>query len=159
MRPFDYIQPHDAAEATRAGAATGQGEVDSSTQYLAGGTTLLDLMKLDVLRPSTVVDISSLKSQYGKIEVGAAGLRLGAMVSMAAAGADPAIAREYPAVAQSLLLAASAQLRNMATLGGNVAHALPAGDGTTSLVALDAEVEIFYEGQRKWLPVEELGVG
>ena len=120
MRPFDYIQTHDAAEATRAGAATGQGEVDARTQYLAGGTTLLDLMKLDVLRPSTVVDISSLKSHYGKIESDAAGLRLGAMVSMAAAAADPTVAREYPAVAQSLLLAASAQLRNMATLSGNV---------------------------------------
>src|SRR4030095_10435782 len=51
------------------------------------------------------------------------------------------------------------QVRNVATLGGNVAHALPAGDGTTSLVALDAEAEIIHLGNRKWLPIRELFLG
>src|SRR5699024_2457206 len=51
------------------------------------------------------------------------------------------------------------QVRNVATLGGNVVHALPAGDGTTSLVALDAEVEVFYEGQRKRLPICDVFLG
>lgn len=85
---------------------------------LAGGTTLIDLMKLDVMRPDTVADINAM--DHAAIETGPRGLRLGALARMADAAAHPAIARDYPVIAQSLLLAASAQIRNMASLGGNV---------------------------------------
>lgn len=88
--------------------------------FLAGGTTLLDLMKLDVLRPLTVVDVNDLADRYGAIEATAEGLRLGALVRMSAAADHPAVRRDYPVIAQSLQLAASTQLRHMATLGGNV---------------------------------------
>src|SRR5207302_1957379 len=89
--------------------------------YLAGGTTLLDLMKLDVMRPTAVVDINALHSTpLGRIEAAATGLRLGALVRMTEAEEHPVIRRDYPVLAQSLKLAASPQLRNMATLGGNV---------------------------------------
>jgi xanthine dehydrogenase YagS FAD-binding subunit len=88
--------------------------------YLAGGTTLLDLMKLDVMRPQTVVDINDLAPAHARIEANAQGLYLGALTHMAEAADHPDVLREYPVIAQSLQLAASAQLRNMATLGGNV---------------------------------------
>jgi xanthine dehydrogenase YagS FAD-binding subunit len=78
------------------------------------------LMKLDVLRPERVVDITSLKGRHSKIEATPEGLRLGAFASMAAVEDHLNVKRDYPAVAQSLMLAASPQLRNMATLGGNV---------------------------------------
>jgi xanthine dehydrogenase YagS FAD-binding subunit len=120
MRSFTYHSAGDAGQAVRAGQETGPGPVDAATQYLAGGTTVIDLMKLDVLRPHTLVDINPLRARYGAIEVSGTGLRLGAFVKMAAAADHAVIQRDYPVIAQSLQLAASAQLRNMATLGGNV---------------------------------------
>jgi xanthine dehydrogenase YagS FAD-binding subunit len=77
-------------------------------------------MKLDVLRPSQVVDIARLKDDHGIVEAGSAGLRLSAFAKMAHVADHPEVRRNYPVIAQSLQLAASAQLRNMATLGGNV---------------------------------------
>jgi xanthine dehydrogenase YagS FAD-binding subunit len=110
------------AAAVRAGAATQAASVlQNPAQYLAGGTTLLDLMKLDVMRPQTVVDINAIETTaLGKIEASRNGLRLGALVRMADAAEHPAILRDCPVIAQSLKLAASQQIRNMASLGGNV---------------------------------------
>jgi xanthine dehydrogenase YagS FAD-binding subunit len=110
MRPFTYQRVADAAEAGAQGGAA----------FLAGGTTLLDLMKLEVMQPSLVVDINDLAAEYGNIEVSTRGLRLGALVHMSDAAQHSAIRTDYPVIAQSLGSAASAQLRNMATLGGNV---------------------------------------
>src|SRR5262249_34225462 len=90
-------------------------------QYLAGGTTLIDLMKLDVMRPEMLVDINALHdTTLGEIAADGNGLRLGAMARMADAAAHPAGRRGYPVIPQSPELAASQQLRNMAALGGNV---------------------------------------
>ena len=92
-----------------------------SAAYLAGGTTLLDLMKLDVMRPQVVIDINALQhTSLGRIEANETELRLGALTRMAEAAEHPAVKANYPVIAQSLQLAASPQLRNMATLGGNV---------------------------------------
>ncbi len=120
MRPFAFERADDLAQASRLGAATGQGQIDAKTQYLAGGTTLIDLMKLDVLRPERVIDIGALRRSYDFIDVGAAGLHVGAFAKMSAVAAHAGVMEGYPAIAESLQLAASAQLRNMATLGGNV---------------------------------------
>ena len=114
MRPFTYQRAEDAASAVRATSRM------AATQFLAGGTTLLDLMKLDVMRPEHVVDINGLEQQFGQIEATPRALQLGALVRMSEAAEDPAILRDYPVIAQSLRFAASPQLRNMATLGGNV---------------------------------------
>jgi xanthine dehydrogenase YagS FAD-binding subunit len=119
MRPFAFESAKDAAQASRLGTGSGQGQTSAATQFLAGGTTLIDLMKLDVLRPQRVVHIETLGS-HDTITTGAEGLRLGALVKMSAAAEHPVVMRDYPVISQSLLLAASAQLRNMATLGGNV---------------------------------------
>ncbi len=121
MRGFAYRRAEDAADAIHGGAQPGRMPPTlAPTQFLAGGTTLLDLMKLDVMQPETIVDINDLDRQFGEIEVDARGLRLGALVHMAEAASHAAIQRDYPVIAQSLQLAASAQIRNMATLGGNV---------------------------------------
>jgi xanthine dehydrogenase YagS FAD-binding subunit len=77
-------------------------------------------MKLDVMRPEQVVDINALEGELGHIDAGPTGLRLGALVRMADAADHPGINRDFPMVAQSLKLAASQQLRNMASLAGNV---------------------------------------
>jgi xanthine dehydrogenase YagS FAD-binding subunit len=120
MRPFSYESANDLVHAFRLGAGSGQGQSDAAAQFLAGGTTLVDLMKLDVLRPKRLVNIDALRRSHGAIQVSNEGLRLGALATMAAAAEHPVVLRDYPVIAQSLQLAASAQLRNMATLGGNV---------------------------------------
>jgi xanthine dehydrogenase YagS FAD-binding subunit len=118
MRPITYERAGDLQAAiAQVAAAAGRNPLTEATQLLAGGTTLLDLAKLQAMRPARLIDISRLP---GKIEMREGGLYLGASVRMSAAASDPDVQRNYPALAQSLLLAASAQLRNMATLGGNV---------------------------------------
>lgn len=90
-------------------------------RFLAGGTTLLDLMKLDVMRPQILVDINVFtEMRHASIEVNAEDIRLGALVRMADAAEHPVIRRDYPVIAESLELAASPQLRNMASLAGNL---------------------------------------
>jgi xanthine dehydrogenase YagS FAD-binding subunit len=121
MRPFEYTEARDLTEATRLGYRTGQGETDAAAQYLAGGTTLIDLMKLDVLRPATVIDLRALRgNRENAVAARADGLHLSAFASMASVAAHPDVRRSYPLIAESLESAASPQLRNMATLGGNV---------------------------------------
>ena len=119
MRPFSYQQSTDPSQAVQAGLA-GDAASAGATAYLAGGTSLLDLMKLDVLRPQNLIDINPLHASHSEITVSAAGLRLGALARMADIAANADVKRDYPVVAQSLQLAASAQLRNMASIGGNL---------------------------------------
>jgi xanthine dehydrogenase YagS FAD-binding subunit len=120
MRPFSYTRAADLAQAIRLGQHTSQGQTDAPVQFLAGGTTLYDLMKLDVIVPERLVDLTPLRATHAAITPTAAGLRLGALARMAQVAAHPTVRSDYPVLAQSLQLAASAQLRNMATLGGNV---------------------------------------
>jgi xanthine dehydrogenase YagS FAD-binding subunit len=121
MRPFEYRRALDLPDAIRLGSGTGQGQADAPTQYLAGGTTLVDLMKLDVLRPRTLIDLRSLRANSASgVAIGTEGLRLSAFATMASVADHPELQRSYPVVADTLKLAASPQLRNMATLGGNV---------------------------------------
>lgn len=120
MRPFTYALAADAPAAVRAATVPADAHVRASTQLVGGGTTLLDLMKLDVMRPDALVDITPLGTgRSGNIEASPRGLRLGALVRMSDAAEDGAVLRDYPVIAQSLSLAASQQLRNMARLGGN----------------------------------------
>jgi xanthine dehydrogenase YagS FAD-binding subunit len=121
MQPFVFDYADSPAAALRAGAARTRSAVASPTQYLAGGTTLLDLMKLDVMRPQAVVDINGLAdTALGRIDATPDGVRLGALVRMAEAAEHPMVLGACPMIAQSLKLAASQQIRNMASLGGNV---------------------------------------
>jgi xanthine dehydrogenase YagS FAD-binding subunit len=120
MRPFAFERAKDLGQAVSLGSGTAQGQTDARTQFLAGGTTLLDLMKLDVLTPERVIDLNRLQHSYDAIVFGTEGLTLGAFAKMSAVADHAGVNVEYPAIAQSLQLAASAQLRNMATLGGNV---------------------------------------
>jgi xanthine dehydrogenase YagS FAD-binding subunit len=123
MRPFAYQRASDAPSALQALAAAAA-NADTSTgaaiQPLAGGTTLIDLMKLDVMRPSVVVDINPLANAWSAINLDGGNLGLGAMARMADVADHPEVQRKYPVITDSLRLAASQQLRNMASLGGNV---------------------------------------
>jgi xanthine dehydrogenase YagS FAD-binding subunit len=123
MQPFVLESATTIAQAIESGARgrLGLAAPEGETQFLAGGTTLIDLMKLNVMRPARLVDVNPLgASQLGRIDASEEGLRLGALVRMGEAADHPLINRSFPAIAQSLRLAASPQIRNMATLGGNV---------------------------------------
>src|SRR5262245_62068088 len=115
MHPFTYAKATTAAEAVRAIAAGGAG-----TRFLAGGTTLYDLMKLNVETPTRGVDITALKEISGFDTTGQRELVFGALSRMSDVAADARLVRDYPALSESLWKAASQQLRNMASLGGNL---------------------------------------
>jgi xanthine dehydrogenase YagS FAD-binding subunit len=112
MRPFTFARPADTAEAVRTVAA------DPDAVFLAGGTNLVDHLKLRVARPALVVDVRRLTSRE-VTEAGDGGLRIGAAVTNSELAADRRIREHYPVLAQALLSGASGQLRNMATSGGN----------------------------------------
>jgi xanthine dehydrogenase YagS FAD-binding subunit len=122
MRPFAYQRADDLSAAIQALAGTDDTipPTMAAIQALAGGTTLIDLMKLDVMRPGTVVDINPLAQGWSEIKLDGGDLRLGALARMSDVAANRNIQQNYPVIANSLKLAASAQLRNMATLAGNV---------------------------------------
>jgi xanthine dehydrogenase YagS FAD-binding subunit len=122
MRPFLYQRAASVADAVAAAAPSGQPVPPTlaPAQYLAGGTTLLDLMKLDVMQPETLVDIADLRRAGPHIERRGDALYIGAETRMAEAADHPDLQPDYPVLVQTLDLAASPQIRNMATLGGNV---------------------------------------
>ncbi|MDQ0392967.1 FAD binding domain-containing protein [Labrys monachus] len=123
MRPFLYHHAGTMQDAIAAAAASetrrNMPPTAAGGQFIAGGTTMLDLMKLDVMRPRDLVDINAVPG-LDSIRATEAGLHLGALTRMAEAASHTLVVRNYPVLAQSLTLAASAQLRNMASLGGNV---------------------------------------
>lgn len=110
MYPFTFTKAADESAALSAGAA--------GARYIAGGTTLIDLMRETVERPERVVDINALP--YRNIDLQRTRLRVGALVRMADLAAHPAVREQFPVISQALELSASAQLRNMASIGGNL---------------------------------------
>src|ERR1700755_1823404 len=113
MNNFEYIRPATVPDAVTAATRPG-------AAYLASGTNLLDLMKGGIARPSRLVDITRLPGLDRAERLADGGLRIGALVRNADLAPDPDFASSYPAVAEALLSGASAQLRNAATVGGNL---------------------------------------
>jgi xanthine dehydrogenase YagS FAD-binding subunit len=113
MNRFEYARPATLAEAVAAGAVPG-------ASFLAAGTNLMDLMKGGVMRPGHLVDITRLPGLDRIEHLADGGVRIGALVRNADLAYDTGFARRFPAVAEALLSGASAQLRNAATVGGNL---------------------------------------
>jgi xanthine dehydrogenase YagS FAD-binding subunit len=117
MIDFEYVRATDLPAALQAGAAP-------SARFVAGGTNLIDLMKLNVERPTHLVDINGLGRSNPSLtsisDLPNGGLRIGALARMRDVAWDGRVRDRYPVVSQALLLAASGQLRNMASIGGNV---------------------------------------
>src|SRR6202035_146049 len=113
MKTFDYIKPATISDAVAAAAQPG-------TAYLAGGTNLLDLMKGGIARPYRLVDVAQLPGLDRIEHLADGGIRIGALVRNADLAHDPEFAKSCPAIAEALLSGASAQLRNAATVGGNL---------------------------------------
>jgi xanthine dehydrogenase YagS FAD-binding subunit len=112
MQPFLYVRADDAH------AAIADVMQDSGGEFIAGGTDMLQLLKDGQRTPARLVDINGLP--FAAIEVDGAGARIGALARMAEVASHPGIVTHFPAISEALLLSASAQLRNMASIGGNL---------------------------------------
>ena len=120
MVPFTYIQARNNAMAIGSHARHTSDEADHpGTDYFAGGTDMMQLMKERVRNPGQIVDVTALPA-LGDIVSGPSGTHLGALVRMSDAAAHPDILKGYPVIAEALLASASPQVRNVATLGGNL---------------------------------------
>jgi xanthine dehydrogenase YagS FAD-binding subunit len=119
MHTFEFLRPTDPATAVATGAKARTAQQGADVRFIAGGTTLLDLMKLNVETPARLVDINRLA--LAKIEATPeGGLKIGATVRNSDLAHHPAVERDYSVLSQALLSGASAQLRNMATTAGNL---------------------------------------
>ncbi len=112
MTPFAFIRTKNRDTAVKDGSAKG-------SKYIAGGTNLVDLMKLDIVKPETLIDINALG--FNQIELLSNGnIRIGALVKNTTIAYHPEIIKRFPVISEALLSGASPQLRNMASAGGNM---------------------------------------
>ena len=119
MHTFKFIRPADPAVAVATAAQAKTAQQGADIRFIAGGTTLIDLMKLNVETPAQVLDINRLP--LDKIEVTTnGGLKIGANVRNSDLAHHPTVQRDYPVLSEAILAGASAQIRNMATTAGNL---------------------------------------
>lgn len=114
MQPFSYSSPTSVADAIAAFGKAGPGAA-----YIAGGTSLYDMMKLNIAKPRHLIDVAAIEG-LNAVETDGQALRFGSMTPMSTVATHPVLTRDYPVLAESLWKAASQQLRNMATVGGNL---------------------------------------
>ena len=118
MEQFGFVSARSEAQAAEAAARSATAQIGASVRYVAGGTNLVDLMKLDVERPKQVVDINAL--EMSRIEPMNGGLRIGALARNSDVANDATVKRDYAVLSQAILSGASPQIRNMASTAGNL---------------------------------------
>src|SRR5260370_36187429 len=119
MHNFEFIRPKDSAAASAAREQSKTGQQGADVRFIGGGTTLIDLMKLNVETPARVLDINRLP--LDKIElIPDGGLKVGATVRNSDLAYHAKVQQDYSVLSQAILQGASAQIRNMATVGGNL---------------------------------------
>ena len=148
--PFDFYQPTTLAEASRLLRENGPGG-----RFLAGGTDLVIAMKEKGLLPKYIVDLKRVPGLAGIRENGDGSLSIGALTTMYAIETSPVIKKKYPFLAQSAAEVGSIQIRNRATVGGNMANATPSADVAPSLIALNATANIAGAAGERTLPMED----
>jgi xanthine dehydrogenase YagS FAD-binding subunit len=118
MEQFSFVSARSEAQAAEAAARSSTAQVGASVRYVAGGTNLVDLLKLDVERPKQVVDINAL--EMSKIQPLNGGLRIGALARNSDVANDATVKRNYTVLSEAILSGASPQIRNMASTAGNL---------------------------------------
>ena len=119
MHTFEFIRPADQAAAIATAAQSKTAQQGADVRFLGGGTTLIDLMKLNVETPARLLDINRLP--LDKIEsISGGGLKIGAMVRNSDLANNAIVQRDYSVLSQAIMQGASPQIRNMATVGGNL---------------------------------------
>ena len=148
MRRFDLAVPTSVDDCLKAMAGHGP-----AVKLVAGGTDLLPQLKNSLLKPALVVDLSGVKELRAIERDAAGGLRIGAAVTARELELDARVRAEYPAIAESAALVGSIQVRNLATLGGNLCNAAPSADMAPPLMALEAEAVIVGPKGRRRVPL------
>src|SRR6266536_3213683 len=148
--PFEYVRPSTVDEAVRALA-------DEDAKALAGGQSLIPLLRLRLAAPTLLVDLGGIADLRGIRDDGDA-LVIGAMTTHASVLANPLVDRHVPLLAQATATVADRQVRHVGTLGGSLAHADPAGDLPAVALALDATLTIAGAAGTREVPASELFV-
>jgi len=155
MTPFELVEPNSLCEAIAL-----LDPDDSSVRPIAGGTALMLMMKAGVFRPSRLVSLRKLGSEHSRIAVGAAGeLTIGAMTPLAAVERSAEVARFAPVITRAMRRLSNVRIRNVATIGGNLAHGDPHMDLPPVLIALGAHVSVAGPGKERRIAVEDLFAG
>lgn len=147
---FDYLRPDTVDDAIAALA-------DEDAKILAGGQSLIPLLRMRLAAPSVLVDLGAVPGLRGVRDDGDA-LLIGAMTTYAAVLRDPLVARYAPLLAQAVGTVADRQVRHLGTLGGNLSHADPAGDLPAVAVALDATMEVTGPAGHRSIPAGDFFV-
>jgi carbon-monoxide dehydrogenase medium subunit len=150
MRPFDYVRPDRLADAVGLLAEHGP-----EARLLAGGTDLLIRLRDGSLQPRVVVDVKRVTELDREIRDADEGLRIGAQTVMTDIATDSRIRRDYQALAEAAAVVGSVQIRNRATLAGNLANASPAADTAPALLAYGARVIATGPGGRRRIPLDD----
>jgi aerobic carbon-monoxide dehydrogenase medium subunit len=153
VRRFELALPESLDDCLRLLAQRGP-----ETKLLAGGTDLLPQMKNSVLMPKRVIDLSGV-ARVKILECDAKGLRIGAAVPARQVEQDPRVRKGYAAVAESAALLGSVQVRNLATVGGNICNAAPSADMAPPLVALEAQAVIAGPKGERRVPLSDFFTG
>jgi len=148
--PFDFYQPTSLQEASQLLRENGPGG-----RFLAGGTDLVIAMKEKGLVPKYIVDLKRIAGLSGIREQGDGSIAIGALTTMREIETSPVITKKYPFLSQSAAEVGSIQIRNRATVGGNMANATPSADVAPSLIALNATAKIVGANSDRTVPLEE----
>ncbi len=152
MRRFDLVLPNTLEDCLKILAERG-----AQAKLVAGGTDLLPQMKNGALKPAVVVDLSGI-ARIRQVQNGN-GLRIGAGVTARELELSPALRGVYLAIAESAAMVGSLQVRNLATVGGNLCNAAPSADMAPPLVALEAQAVIAGPGGERRVPVADFFTG
>ena len=136
MRRFNIVEPRSLQDAGKILAD------DEDAKLISGGTALLILIKHGILLPKTLVNLKKIKGAAEITYDAASGLRVGGLASIYDVESAPAVRQHYPLLARACHVVANIRIRNMATIGGNLAHADSQSDPPAALVAFDASVEL-----------------
>jgi carbon-monoxide dehydrogenase medium subunit len=153
MTPFELLEPRSLREA--AGLLDG-----AESRPVAGGTAVMLMMKMGVLRPARLVSLRAVESKYSTIETTPdGGLRIGAMATLSALGRSPVVKSLAPVITRTLKTLSNVRVRNVATVGGHLAHADPHMDLPPVLIALGASITTVSPAGERILPLDKLYLG
>lgn len=153
MRRFNIVEPRSIEEACRIL------DENEDAKLIGGGTALLILIKHGILLPETLINLKKIKAATEITFDPIAGLRIGGLNNIYEVESAPAVREHYPLLAKAFHVVANIRIRNMATIGGNLAHADSQSDPPAALVALDAGVELSRSGGKRTVQLKEFLLG
>lgn len=154
MYTFAYHHPKSVEEAIEISAS-----YEHQVRYLAGGTDLLVRIKQVQFQPKAVIDLKSIQLLSDEIEVSASEIRIGALAILSNIEHNDVIEKHFPALIEAASSIGSVQIRNRATLGGNICNASPAADSFPPLFIYGAKVQIVGKAAERIVPIEDFVLG